>query len=260
VSALWIATHNIMNGLRLAGLIAAYRRQAERGLDLLCLQEDRPIAGGLPSDRIGAALGARFGVVRGGDGSGLAAIYRTDRLAVTASQLIALPRLDRLSWLERRYIAGGAPERKYAQRIDLACDGRAITVANFHLDTAGDNDHRARQVDAIAGAVAGTALVACGDTNVFALRRRDQPAALARVTAGFAALGATDPDHRPTHFFARQGEPSPAHRLAALVGRAGFDLPRRYDVICTNLPVAGRGHLHTPDSDHDLVWAAISLD
>jgi hypothetical protein len=42
-----------------------------------------------------------------------------------------------------------------------------------------------------------------------------------------------------------------------LLGKMGLDLPRRYDVVCTSVPVLRRGQVVTPDSDHDLVWAAL---
>jgi endonuclease/exonuclease/phosphatase family metal-dependent hydrolase len=141
-------------------------------------------------------------------------------------------------------------------------DSHALfAAACFHLDTAGGNRHRATQVDAIATTLSERNLhhefVACGDTNAFAWRR--QPAVLSRLLAPLAALGATDPDSRPTHFFARQNEPKLPHKIGVLLGKLGIDLPRRYDVVCTNLPVTERGQVVTPDSDHDLVWARIEL-
>ena len=139
--------------------------------------------------------------------------------------------------------------------------GAPFAAACFHLDTAGGNAHRATQVEAIAAALRERdlhgAFVACGDTNAFALRR--QPEALTALLAPLAALGAVDPGTRPTHYFARQNEPKLPHRTGVLLGKLGLDLPRRYDVICTNLPVAERGQVVTPDSDHDLVWARISI-
>lgn len=252
-----IATHNIMDGLRVGELTATYRRLAARGLSVLCVQEDRAASRSFPGDAIAAALGPRWRLDRGGDG--LTVLTDPDQVSVDRHEVIALPRLERLSWLERRYIRGGAPERKFAQRLELRGEDGAVTVINFHLDTAGDNAHRARQVDTIAAAIEGIRFVACGDTNVFTVRQREHRAALARVTRSLTALGAIDPETRPTHFFARQGEPSAAHRLAALVGRIGLDLPRRYDVVCGNLPALARGHAHTPASDHDLVWARFFL-
>ena len=78
------------------------------------------------------------------------------------------------------------------------------------------------------------------------------------MLAPLAALGAEDPGTAPTHYFARQNEPKVPHRVGVLLGKLGIDLPRRYDVVCTNLPVSARGQVATPDSDHDLVWARIA--
>jgi hypothetical protein len=44
-----------------------------------------------------------------------------------------------------------------------------------------------------------------------------------------------------------------------LLGKLGIDMPRRYYVVCANLPVAERGQVVTPDSDHDLVWARLAI-
>jgi len=79
------------------------------------------------------------------------------------------------------------------------------------------------------------------------------------LPASLAAFGASDPETRPTHWFARQNEGKFIHQTGVLLGKLGIDLPRRYDVICTNLPVSARGQVATPDSDHDLVWARIGI-
>ena len=63
---------------------------------------------------------------------------------------------------------------------------------------------------------------------------------------------------RDNHFFARAHEPRIGQRIAVAVGRVGVDFPRRYDVICSSLPVVARGMVTTPASDHDLVWAQVS--
>ena len=72
-----------------------------------------------------------------------------------------------------------------------------------------------------------------------------------------AAFGAADPETRSTHYFARQNEPLLPHRIGVALGKMGIDLPRRYDVVCTNLAVSARGQIETLGSDHDLVWARL---
>ena len=81
--------------------------------------------------------------------------------------------------------------------------------------------------------------------------------ALDDLLAPFAAFGASEPETRPTHHFARQNEPMIPHRIGVALGKLGLDIPLRYDVVCTNLPVEGRGQMVTPGSDHDLVWARL---
>ena len=259
-----VATHNLMHGRRLDALIAPYLELRDgEGLDLLCLQEDRYIGGGLderPSVRVAQALGESYRVVRDDGCQGLALVVDTRTLSTASSGIIPLPRLASLSWFERRYIVGGKTKQKHALWAELSAHGgRSFTALSFHLDTAGGHRQRAAQVAALAGALAERGLerrlVGCGDTNAFSWRRDGR--ALGDLLAPFAAFGASDPETLPTHHFARQNEPMIPHRIGVALGKLGLDLPLRYDVVCTNLPVEARGHVVTPGSDHDLVWARL---
>ena len=276
-----VATHNLMHGLRIDALLPHYVDLRDReGLDLLCLQEDRYVRQGedgyldgeRPSARIAAALGAGYQVIHDDGCPGLAFVIDGRSFGCEARGALPLPRLAALSWFERRYIIGGKAKQKHALYARLDARGGAaggLTAICFHLDTAGGNRHRQAQVRALAEAAVARdlqrRLVVCGDTNAFAWRRR--AAALPALLAPLAALGATDADvqagpdgaARPTHYFARQHEPKLPHRIGVLLGKAGLDIPLRYDVVCTNLPVESRGQTVTPDSDHDLVWARVAL-
>jgi hypothetical protein len=263
---LLIASHNLMHGLRLPALIPHYvALRDERGLDLLCLQEDRFLTDedARPSTRIAAALGPDYIVVRDDGCPGLAFVADARTLACDAQATVPLPLLPTLNAFERLYIVGGKTKQKFMLLAELHTrgSGARFAAACFHLDTAGGNAHRTRQVDAIAGALRARelhqAFVACGDTNAFAWRR--QPEALRVLLGPLAALGAVDPETAPTHYFARQNEPKLPHRIGVLLGNLGIDIPRRYDVVCTNLPATERGRVVTPDSDHDLVWARIAV-
>jgi endonuclease/exonuclease/phosphatase family metal-dependent hydrolase len=267
-----VATHNLMHGLRIDTLIPHYLALREsEGLDLLCLQEDRYLTGvgesgeERPSARIVAALGQSYQLVRQDDCPGLCLVYDSRTLGCRERAVVPLPRLGSLSWFEKLYIVGGRTKQKYAllAKMQSSGGGAAFGIACFHLDTAGGNAHRATQVRAIAQALEERGLqqrlIGCGDTNAFARRR--QCAALDSLLAPLAAFGARDwdaPDAPPTHFFARQNEPKLPHRMGVLLGKLGIDLPRRYDVVCTNLPALRRGQISTPGSDHDLVWAALA--
>jgi len=261
-----VATHNLMHGMRLAALIPYYvALRDEQGLDLLCLQENRFLDDGtdVPSTRIAAALGPAYQVIRDEGCRGLAFVHDARTLTCEAAAIAPLPLLPRLDWFERLYIRGGKTQQKHVlvAHLRAPAGGRAFAAACFHLDTAGGNAHRAMQVQAIAAALQGRdahhAFVACGDSNAFAWRR--QPEVLGRLLAPLAAFGATDPETRPTHYFARQNEGKFVHQTGVFLGKLGIDRPLRYDVICTNLAVTERGHVDTPDSDHDLVWARMHL-
>ena len=259
-----VATHNVMHGRRIDELAAHHvELRDRRGLDLLALQEDRYLEGQAedrPSTRVAAALGGPHHVLRDDGCPGLAFVVDARVLSCRATGIIPLPRLASLSWFERRYIVGGKTKQKYALWAELQADGGPpFTAVGFHLDTAGGHRQRAAQVAALTAALVerGLArrLVACGDTNAFAWRRGRRR--LDALLAPFEALGATDPETTPTHHFARQREPPLPHRIGVALGRLGIDIPLRYDVICTNLPVAARGQVSTDGSDHDLVWAAV---
>jgi endonuclease/exonuclease/phosphatase family metal-dependent hydrolase len=179
------------------------------------------------------------------------------------SSTVNLPELERLSLIERQYVAGGRPKPKYAQLARFeTVGGRPLAVVSFHLDTAGGNTHRRGQVEAIAAALVAAGMesriIAAGDTNAFAITRRRQRSALQTLLEPLPRLGAVDGDQTsPTHFFARQKEPLLTHRITTALGKVGLDLPLRYDVICTDLPVTRRGQELAPESDHDIVWAEL---
>jgi endonuclease/exonuclease/phosphatase family metal-dependent hydrolase len=259
-----VATHNLMHGRRLEALVAQYLELRDGGgLDLLCVQEDRYIGGApgdRPSARLAQALGADYRVIRDEGCQGLAFLVDSRTLATGRRGIIPLPRLASLSWFERRYIVGGKTKQKHALWAELSAHGGPLfTAVSFHLDTAGGHRQRAAQVAALGGALAEHGLerrlVCCGDTNAFSWRRDGR--ALDDLLAPFAAFRATDPETRPTHHFARQNEPMIPHRIGVALGKLGLDIPLRYDVVCTNLPVEERGQVVTPGSDHDLVWARL---
>ena len=265
VTPLVIATHNLMNGLRLPALIRHHRRlRDDVGLDVLCIQENATSRRGAHVDRIATALGPQYSQVSDVTKCRLGIIYDRHRMQCDSVDLIPLPRLDKLRLIERTYIVEGSTQQKYAQIARFTTANSApITVANFHLDTAGSNQHRAKQLAHIANALATESLaaqfVACGDTNTFALPRRRQQVILRDMLQPLTKLGGRDTGHDPTHHFSRQGEATVAHRLAALAARFLFDLPLRYDVLCTNVNSERAGTHVTVESDHDLVWAKLQL-
>lgn len=254
------ASHNLMSGLRLDGLIAEHLGLRDaRGLSLLCIQENDEVGRHRCAGPIAAALGAGYRVLSDRRAPRLALIYDSGSLRCLSHEIVELPRLGRLSRLERLYIAGGRVTAKHAQlAVFDPADGAPFTAVNFHLDTAGDNRHRRAQVAAVARVLerrGDRRVIACGDTNAFSWRR--QLATLARVLEPLMSRGARDPGRRPTHYFARQREPRLTHRMAVALGKLGIDLPGRYDVVCTSMETRERGQVVTPDSDHDLVWARI---
>jgi len=220
-------------------------------------QEHVPKAG----TRIASALGPSFGVALHQAAPRLAIVYDRSRLSLRRLTAITLPRLQRVPLWQRTY-SSAAPEQKHALVANFS---PPLTMVNFHLDAAGDNEHRTAQLRAFASALplARTPLVACGDTNAFTLRRSDAEAALASVLRPLHLRHNTR-DARAkqpidTHFFARANEPRFGQRLAVTLGLVGIDMPRRYDVICSNIPMPETGQLCTPASDHDLVWASLLL-
>lgn len=253
-----------MNGLRLRRLLRHYRSLRHAvGLDVLCVQENRCALRGGHGYEIASALGARYGHLADPHNADVGIIYDRERFRCREHTVFALPRLRKLSWFERRY-SGSSPRVHHAQVAVLEdAAGTALTVANFHLSTAGGTRHRYEQMEALAERIrahgACERTVACGDTNAFHWSRRAQPATLETLLAPLGTIGVRAlEDARPTHHFSRQHEPKLTHRLAVLVGKLGLDLPLRYDVVCTNLPVARGGQATTPESDHDLVWAALA--
>ncbi|KAL1530771.1 hypothetical protein AB1Y20_001669 [Prymnesium parvum] len=262
---LCVATHNIMNGLHLPPLLRAYARlRRSPGLHLLCVQESVPAA----AASILLALGRRFRSLRLRAAPRLLLVYDRTVLTPLRARAVRLPALRRVPLWQRLY-TGAEQKRALLAHFAVRRRRRALAVANFHLDAAGENEHRGAQLEALGRAVATEAslrsrrlpLLACGDTNAFTWLRRHAESDLRRMLEPLRrGHGARDAHaHRPvdTHFFARANEPKLGHRIAVAAGKVGIDFPRRYDVICTSLPAVSSGTLSTPASDHDLVWARL---
>lgn len=263
-----IASHNLMFGQHLDKLCTAYRTLRDReGLTLLCVQENEQGPAGDHADRIAAALGPGFRAVCDPDRPQLGMVYDGRVLELLDCDCVDLPNSSRATRLDRLYLRGGVIEPRAAQvaAFRARSGGQRFGAINFHLQTAGvgrdGTRMRRAQIQAIADALRQRSLadriVACGDTNAFWWRPSHQLVALRYILQPLRELGALDPETAATHYFARQGEAQLSHRIAAGLGKLGLDLPMRYDVVCTNLPVTGRGQYATLGSDHDLVWAAI---
>jgi endonuclease/exonuclease/phosphatase family metal-dependent hydrolase len=255
-----VASHNQMRVRELARLVEHYRGLRRRdGLDILCLQESVDVCGDPHGRAIAAGLGADFCVI---DDHAREAeqvmVYDSSRVQLAELRLLELPRLSRLSLLQRWVLGQREPLQRHAQLASfrVVATQRRFTVVNFHLDCVGALDHRRAQVARLRRELERLRwpgnIVACGDTNAFALRR--QLSALAWV---LAPLGFADVGRRPTHWFARAREEALSHRMAVALGRVGIDLPHRYDVVCANAEVRAHGQVSTPESDHDLVWASV---
>lgn len=258
-----IASHNIMHG-RFVPALTRYHSalRDDIGLDLLCVQENMRTERGYDAHVIAAALGEGYRVVCDPEYCRLAAVYDGTKLTLLEERLVPLPHLLSLNWLERRYIIGGKTKQKYAQHLVFQAEGHApFTVVNLHLDAAGGNAHRRAQVAHVAQTLEGAGeaerSVVCGDTNAFSWRSRTDE--LRNVMRPLADLGLSDEGAAPTHYFARQREPSFAARMCVMLGRFGLDLPGRYDVLYTSLPVSGHGQTTTVESDHDLVWVRVEI-
>ena len=219
-----VATHNIMDGLKLPRLLDTYNSPAmpgrahagrsEQPLTVLMLQENVRLANGGGGDTAqviaGELGGARpWGCCRTADGR-CATLHDRRLLSLQRSWTVELPRLESLNWIEKLYIKGGVPDKKQAlvslymaraggshggshggsrgratrrrtvlgkgsggsQSVGNNVSGpararrrrgiarsrsgwerrmptepiRAIVVANAHLDAAGDNSFRGRQM------------------------------------------------------------------------------------------------------------------
>ncbi len=265
MSSLLVASHNIMHGIQRSALVRHYAELDEHcGLDVLCLQENGTRDGVTHAEHFSAGLGGRLTVLSDDRCPSLAILLR-EGMRLVDQFVIDLPRLGKLRTVERLFIAAGQVEQKYAFGAVIESPGHEpIAVVSFHLDTAGANEHRCKQVTALAHVLLdlgfGQRFVVCGDTNAFTFWTHRNRAIMTQVMAPIEALGAPLHEQKaPTHFFARQQEKLLPHRTCAFVGKLGLDHPLRYDVVLSCMPVTERGQVTTPESDHDLVWARVEL-
>ena len=223
----------------------------------------------------------------------LSTIYDNSVLEVIDKKTMYLPKLNHLSMFNR--LAGFRIEEKTAlvtkfkfrdnveiPETQLQDDGETkyassfrsnrnfpsaketFTIVNFHLDAAGNNEHRTTQFQKVASDVDGDEpFVLCGDTNLFTffpqtkqqflLDRMVEPISL---QTGAAVIGDCN---KPTHFFSRANEPKLGHQIVYQLGKIGLDVPGCYDVLISNMSEESFGHIDTPGSDHNLVYAKLRL-
>jgi len=267
-----VATHNIMDGLKLAAILRNYSETLPPALSLLCVQELTDST----TQPLLSHFGRKYGIALTADAPRMGTVYRADLLRLRAQHSIPLPVLPSLSRIERTYISGGKPELKHAHisifraRKRVQRDLTNVVVANVHLDAAGGNTHRANQMACVAQALrkyarAADVVIVAGDTNCFELNREKQAEMLQGIMTPlvdnglcdvFDSSGCTPTD---THYFARADEPKLGHQLMVALGSMGVDAPRRYDIIASSTPAHEAVTVHTPDSDHDLVWARVAV-
>jgi len=273
-----VASHNTMHGVFLGDLVERYRSLVpEHRVDVLCLQENMPLSdeqaalranqaalrasAGTHAELFCAELG-EFQCVCLPEHPALATLVRK-AFVLEDAFLVPLPRLGRLNWIERLYIRGGEVTVKYALVTTIRQEHQRLTIANFHLETAGDNAHRRRQVAAVASALDARGIhdnvVACGDTNAFSWSRSGAQRVIAQLMEPLQHVAGAAPktNGEATHYFARQREDLLPHRIACLIGRLGVDHPLPYDVICSDLHALKSGKVSTEESDHDLVYAEL---
>lgn len=290
------ASHNIMDGRFFTELLPHYmhmRSLSEQQsqpckscVGFFCVQENVELQGMVTcAHRIAETLGDHYQVAALDGDPRLATIYDSDMFQLTQLQLVPLPRLERLGLIDRSFIKSGVVEQRHALICDLSLsnssiagaaaegDSRPIRVINFHLDAAGNNQHRAKQFHHLEsyacpqktgpGEDQNPRFVLCGDTNIFHFHTPTQQQHLQAMLAPFDDILSTISSQvsklPPTHFFARANEPTLAHQLVRMAGLIGLDIPQCYDIVVSSEEVVSRGQIATEHSDHDLVFAELRL-
>jgi hypothetical protein len=322
------ATHNIMDGVLWKKLLRHYVdlnvSLSHHPLGILNLQEnvqvqpDEPLSTSTstPSlsstkrkttcaDLIAQALGSDYQVISmPSKDARLATIYNTKHFQLVGKpHVFKLPRLATLPTWNKIFIKSGQIEQKNALVCDFQCisnetkrdkPASIIRNINFHLDAAGNNQHRTKQMQSLLTAMkmntgaknretdntTGTEEVKLndietklissplhhiisGDTNIFHLSNTQQQVELKNALDCLLPMVSSDDIEltRPTHWFARANENSAIHQLGVFVGNyLGIDRPQAYDVVLTNLKIIKRGQISTDDcSDHDLVYAVVDV-
>lgn len=220
--------------------------------------------------------------------SRLSTIYDSSLLKLIDKKTMYLPKLNHLSILNR--LAGFRIEEKTALvtkfklRDNVAIpetqiqdqgetkhasscplnSKKTFTVVNFHLDAAGNNEHRTMQFQNMADDIdEDEPFVLCGDTNLFTFFPKNKQQLLLDkmiepISSKTGAVVIGD-YNKPTHFFSRANEPKLGHQIVYQLGKLGLDVPGCYDVLISNMSEESFGQIDTPDSDHNLVYANLRL-
>jgi len=171
---------------------------------------------------------------------------------------LELPRLKGFFWNTLFKLKGGIPQ--YGALInEYRIDGKAITVANLHLDVFGNNEHKASQVKAVKKALEKFDTKHCiimGDFNT-----KDVEFVTELFGTDFNPLGSCE---KHTVSIRKAINPEiPGSRLIQKLARiTGFDITFRSDwILVKNMKLRSEGvEYKCLGSDHYPLWAVLDFE
>eukprot|EP00942_MAST-04A_sp_MAST-4A-sp1_P010303 g10303.t1 len=269
---IYVASHNIMDGLYLNKLLQHYHalKDKAKGLPIfLCIQENviydanrvmesttdtttfnnknnnckLHSSAAVISNELSTSLSTKYENITSSD-TRLSTIYDSNTFELIESKTLYLPKLEKLSILNR--MAGFEIQDKTS------------------LLTPGDNKHRTMQFQEMANNLnENESFVLCGDTNLFTFFPQTNQYHLLnemiKPIASKCGAGIIGDCTEPTHFFSRANEPKFGHQVVYQLGKFGFDIPGCYDILISNMKEETFGQIDTPFSDHNLVYAKFRL-
>lgn len=269
VRGVHVASHNIMHAVNIDELVQRYRQMATNGiLDVLCIQENDRIDDGISAaQHIAEGLGEDYKAFEG-DGKNLspAIIYNASKLNFVSAFYAKFPPTERSPIVRKLFDIEDRSFMYYGLAgctFTMESSEQMFAVVSFHITAFDKRKIKFAQIEEVARVaretcLSDTSIIMCGDTNLFASRKRAQRRL---ITKALDILGLDEDIYsRPTYHFSRMGEDlNFVQDMPRYLDNIGIRFSLRYDVVAGDLPRIDYEHIVTPESDHDIIRARFKV-
>lgn len=262
------ATYNILHGYHRDLVLNNIRFLAEKGADVICLQEaEVDFEENLQKFIIEELSGWQMRSAHAGFGGNVAILWKENRLTLTRTELIRLPklrvpsRLQRLTTRRLKHLKKMNTDRAALVGY-FETDGMSFQIASAHVAWEGGSRHRMRQIrflrETLEKAHADVRIIA-GDFNTLAFRTKRRRAHEKRVEE---ALGARYVNALPNLAWSHDtsvADPGDGLGFLPALHRRGVTFRSRLDYIFGSGVSVISGEMHDlPGSDHRPLVATFS--
>lgn len=170
-----LVSYNIQNGVHQDAVTRNFRKMADEGVDIFCLQEARTTEQDFIGDRLQTQLGNDWqgehflGTDNPRIDLGLSLFWKSAKLQLKELEKVNLPKVEKLGFFERQATSTPKPPQRGAIVATFDINNIPLRITNLHLDWQGGASQRRAQLRFLAAHLKLKPDVAyeiiCGDFN-----------------------------------------------------------------------------------------------